>query len=388
MRVAFVFDGVYPFCVGGIPKRIYDITRKLVKLGHEAHIFSMKFWPGPDVIENEHGVYLHGVCKARERYMSSKGRRLFGPALIFTQGVAKALMAEKERFDIIDSGPAPLIHHYPVRVATRLRKEAMVMTWVEIWDSYWYEYLGPLLGFGGLVVERTVIKLPELMIAISPKISEDLIAIGAEPSKVRVVENGVDFYHIQRVKAAEEESDIIFVGRLVPHKRVDLLLKAVKMIKDEIPDIYCIIIGDGPEKGKLETLARELGLGKNVRFLGRLKKHDDVVAYMKASRVFVLPSTREGFPNTVLEANASGLPVITTIHPKNATTAIIYDGKNGFKCRLSEDALAEKIKLLLTGEELRMKMRFDALKFAEEHDWGRIVKRLISVYEEAIKMVV
>jgi len=214
-----------------------------------------------------------------------------------------------------------------------------------------------------------------------------LIAIGPGPSRVRAVENGVDFYHIQRVRATKEESDIIFVGRLVPHKRVDLLLKAVRIIKDEISDVRCIVIGDGPERGRLEALSRGLGLRENVRFLGRLKEHDDVIAYMKASKVFVLPSTREGFPNTVLEANASGLPAITVIHPKNATTAVIYDGENGFKCRLSENALAEKIKLLLTDEELRMRMLSSALRFAEEHDWGHIVKQLISVYEEAIDMV-
>ena len=386
MRIAFVFDGVYPYCMGGIPKRTYDITRKLVELGHEAHIYSMKFWDGPDVIVNEHGVYIHGVCKARNRY-ATPTRRSVGVAMIFTYGVARALMAGGERFDVIDSGPAPLIHHYPVRVATRMKGEAMVMTWDEVWGGYWYEYLGPLLGFWGSAVEKTVIKLPELMIAISPKIKEDLIAIGADPDKVRVVENGVDFHRIQEVKPVPGEFDVVFVGRLVPHKHVDILLKAIRLIKKEIPDIKCVVIGEGPERTRLEKMAEDLGLGENVSFLGRLEEHDDVVGYMKASKIFVLPSTREGFPNTVLEANASGLPVITVLHPKNATTAVIEDWKNGLKCRLSEEEIAEKMRLLLSDEALLAKMRSEALRFAREHDWGLMVRKLVDVYEEALSLV-
>jgi len=93
-----------------------------------------------------------------------------------------------------------------------------------------------------------------------------------------------------------------------------------------------ITIGDGSEKKNLEALTQKLNLEKNINFLYFLENHDDVYALMKSSKVFVLPSTREGFGIIVIEANACGITVITINHKDNAARDLIEEGKNGSVC--------------------------------------------------------
>ncbi|WP_367884760.1 glycosyltransferase [Thermococcus sp. JCM 11816] len=103
---------------------------------------------------------------------------------------------------------------------------------------------------------------------------------------------------------------------MIREKNVELLVRAVQILKTEIPDIKVLIIGgDGPERRRLERLSEELNLVENVDFKGFLDEYEAVISHMKASRVFVLPSIREGFGITALEANASGIPVVTVVHP-------------------------------------------------------------------------
>ncbi len=381
MRVAFVYDGIYPFAVGGFSKRIHDIAKKLAERGHEVHLYGMKFWRGPDVLLND-GVFIHGVCPRMRRYVN--GRRVIRTAVIFAYGVLRALMREEGRFDVIDSGMAPILHQPSVLARARLRAEGLVLTCVEVWGDYWYDYLGTLCGGIGLSMEKLFTRMPDLIVAISEKVRDDLVSLGADARRIRVVENGVDFKRIQRIRPAEESSDIIFVGRLVPHKRVDMLLRAVRLLKTDMPDIRCLVVGEGPERPRLEKMAEELGLTENVRFLGHVEDHDDVIALMKASKVFVLPSTREGFPNTILEANASGLPVLVVIHPKNAGAWAIRNCENGLRAKLSEHDIAEKIRVILSDEVLLARMRRSALEFAKEHDWDVIVDKLEAVYRELL----
>ncbi|MGB2841637.1 MAG: glycosyltransferase [Halobacteriota archaeon] len=190
-------------------------------------------------------------------------------------------------------------------------------------------------------MEKLTTKLTEGNVAVSERTKADLERIGVT-GDVQVIPNGIDFGEIEKIRASEEESDIIFAGRLIKEKNVDVLIKAVELVKKEIPDVKCMIIGDGPEKSELEKLAADLGLDGNVKFTGFLEDYNEVISCMKSSKVFVLPSIREGFGIVALEANACGLPVVTVNHKRNAACDFI-NTENGFICVLSEEDVAEKI---------------------------------------------
>ena len=140
---------------------------------------------------------------------------------------------------------------------------------------------------------------------------------------------------------------------------------------------FLLIIGDGPEKDNLEDLVRDLNIGEAVTLKGFLPDQDDVLSYMKASKVFVLPSVREGFGIVALEANACGIPVVTVDHPQNATRDLIKEGQNGFLCQLSAEDIARNI---LTALDSREEMREMCMEFPKSFDWDEIVQSLEQVY--------
>lgn len=359
MRIAYIFDAVYPWVIGGVEKRIYEIARRLAKK-HEVHWFGLKWWSGSNNIELD-GIYVHGIGKWCKLYVN--GRRSIGEGIYF--GI-KTLTNLIGQFDVIDCQHSPYFHCFSAKFHSLIKRSELVITWHEVWSSYWFEYLGKK-GFFGCLVEKLTAKLCNRNIAVSEKTKRDLEKLGVRD--VKVIPNGIDFWRINEIKKAKEESDVIFAGRLIKEKNVDILIKAVKLVKEEIPDVKCIIVGDGPEKQKLEKLAYNLRLEDNVKFVGFLENYDNLISYMKASKVFVLPSTREGFGIVALEANACGLPVITVKHEMNAVRDIITNGKNGFISNLSVKDIARKILVALNQKKNMMN---NCIKNAMKYDWNKI----------------
>jgi glycosyltransferase involved in cell wall biosynthesis len=181
---------------------------------------------------------------------------------------------------------------------------------------------------------------------------------------------GVDIEYIASIKPSPHHSDVIYVGRLLSHKNVDVLIEAIGLLVNKQPQIKCIIIGRGPEEAALHTLNQQLGLQNNIQFMNNIEDIDDVYALMKSSKVFVLPSTREGFGIVVLEANACGLPVITTNHPDNAAKNLIHS-KNGHQVTLSAEHIAQAIVTDWKND----------VEVEPEHDWSLIVEKIEKDYQ-------
>jgi len=370
MKIAYVYDAVYPWVKGGAEKRIYEISRRLVERGHEVHWFGIKWWDGEkDIVKD--GIYLHGIGKWDNLYVD--GRRSILEGLYFG---LKTLTGLRGDFDVIDCQEFPYFPCFSAKVYSIVKGSVLVITWHEVWDDYWYGYLGKK-GFFGRVIEMMTSRLTSRTIAVSERTKNDLECLGVR-EEIKIIPNGIDFERIKKIKASKEESDIIFAGRLIKEKNVDVLIKAVKLVRNEIPDVKCMIIGDGPEKEELVKLVYDLKIDINIKFMGFLENHDHVISYMKSSKVFVLPSTREGFGIVALEANACGLPVVTVNHKRNAACDFINNG-NVFICELSEKDVAEKI--FIGFDERKEDMRRRCIENAKRYDWDEIVKSIEYFYE-------
>jgi len=368
MKIAYIYDAVYPYVKGGVEKRIYEISKRLAEKGHEVHWFGIKWWDGDDA-KDQNKVCLHGVCEPKELYV--EGRRSIKEALYFAW---KLLFRLKRNFDIIDCQEFPYFPCFSAKFNSLFKRTLLVITWHEVWGNYWYEYLGKK-GFFGKTVEKLTTKLTSRNVAVSERTKKELERFGVR-EEIEVIPNGIDFWDIQNVRASEEESDVIFVGRLMKEKNVDVLIKAISLVKKEVPDIKCIIIGDGPERRRLENLANDFKINKNIKFTGFLEDYDEVISYEKSSKVFVLPSIREGFGIVALEANACGLPVVTVNHRMNAACDFISNG-NGFTCKFSEEDVAEKI---LTALDRRKNMARKCIEKAKMYDWDKISSLVESFY--------
>jgi glycosyltransferase involved in cell wall biosynthesis len=355
---------------GGVEKRIREVSVRLAERGHEVHVYGMRCWSDPATIERD-GVTIHGVALAEALYCG--GRRTVPQALRFGRSVLRPLLSSGA--DVVDCQNFPYFSCFAAKAASALRGFPLVVTWHEVWGDYWYDYLGPR-GVFGKAVERLAASLTDHPVAVSPSTARALEGLGVS-GPVPVVPNGIDTARIAAVVPAAEESDVVFAGRLIRDKNVDALLRALVPVRDEVPDLRALIVGDGPERPALEALARDLGLDGAVTFTGFFPDHDAVIAAMKASRVFVLPSTREGFGIAALEAMACGLPVVTADRPGNAARDLVRDGVNGFRSGLSAGEMGEKI---LAGLDLRRASDFRAA--AAAYDWGRITDMLEKVYQK------
>ena len=372
MKLACVYDVIYPYVVGGVQKRNWEIAGRLVKKGHDVTLFGMKYWEGNDIIYKE-GVRLWGGCPPQPLFI--EGRRSIREAISFACRVLPPLM--KEKFDVVEVANFPYFPCFSAEFHSLARRSRLVITWHEIWDDYWYEYLGKK-GALGKVIERLVARFPHRAIAISHHTKTALQRLGRK--EVDIVACGVDIPSIESAAQWPKSNDIIFVGRLAQEKNVIQLLKAVGILKKRGNNIGCLIIGEGPDKDSLQREAHEMGIAANIRFLGRVESDADVYSYMKSSRILVHPSTREGFSHVVLEANACGIPVVTVNHPQNAAQDLIMEGRNGYICDLSAPDMAQKIQQALSSETWESRCK----EFARAYDWDSIADSAELAYLRAL----
>jgi sugar transferase (PEP-CTERM/EpsH1 system associated) len=175
------------------------------------------------------------------------------------------------------------------------------------------------------------------------------------------------------------------VGRLSPVKDQQLLLQAVADMKTTSPDLFrrirMVIVGDGPLRESLNTRVNELGINESTWFTG---DRDDVWTLLAAMDVFVLPSLAEGISNTVLEAMASGLPVIATSVGGNLE--LVSDGFNGRLIPVGDSAsLGAALKAMLENKQERQQQGVNARQWVcERFDWNRTVDAYLGVYDELI----
>ncbi len=376
MKIALIYDMIYPYTIGGAEVRNYSLAKRLIEQGHEVHLYGVKLWKGPDIIKKDE-IFIHGVCRYTQKYNFKGNRSIFEP-IKFSYYIFKSLI--KEKFDIIDCSAFPYFPAFSCKLYSILRNTPLVITWHEVWMDYWYEYLG-WKGIFGVIIEKIVSKLTKNVVSVSNKTKNNLVKLGANKKNISVVNNWVDIKEIQKINKSKEEFDIIYAGRLMKHKNIDVLIKSVYLTRKEFPDVKAVIIGNGPEKTKLRVLIKRLGLEKNIKFMDFMLR-EKVYAFMKSSKLFVLPSVLEGFGIIVIEANACGLPVITVKHNRNASADLIKDYDNGFVCNLLEQNIAEKITMLLKNNKLRKNMGIKSRKSAKHYDIKDTITKLENIYKQ------
>jgi glycosyltransferase involved in cell wall biosynthesis len=373
MKIAFVYDVIYPYVKGGVEKRVWELATRLTRRGHEVHLFGMKFWDGEDILFRE-GIWLHGICPAHNLYTG--GRRSFWKPFYFSICLIPSLLREK--FDIIDCQQFPYFSCITTGFVSKMKKIPLTITWIEVWGDYWYEYIGKM-GFLGKIIERDVARFLYPTIAVSRFTANRFEMTYHKPIN-SVIPIGIDTGKINAIFPSTEQSDIIFVGRLIKEKNADLLVKAVALALPEYPELRVLIIGEGPEKKKIEITIKQKNLEKIVKIQSFYDSHDDLTSRLKASKIFVLPSTREGFGISALEALACGLPVVTINHPANAMCDLINEN-NGFLCSLSAEDLANTICQAL---QRHKEMRTSCILSAELYDWEIILSDIEAFYRSVI----
>ncbi|HEY6736226.1 MAG TPA: glycosyltransferase family 4 protein [Candidatus Saccharimonadia bacterium] len=374
-RLAILSDAIFPYHKGGKEERLRALTNLLVQTdAPDIHIYTMQWWDGPSVIQRD-GLTLHAIMPKTALYTRT-GRRSMWEAIRFSLATLKLL---REDFDLLEVDHMPIIPLFTAKIVSLIKRTPLIGTWHEVWGwQTWREYLGPL-GVIATALEWLSARLPNHIIAVSDHTATGLRSQLGYRGPLTVVKNGIDLAAFDAVPAAPHaKSDLIFVGRLIKHKNLDMLVSAVGLLVPHHPRITLTIIGDGPERANLEEQVALLGLSKHITFTGRVESDEAKTAIMKASQIFVTPSSREGFGISILEANACGLPVITANVAGNAGRHLIT-ADNGQLANLSPEDLAAAITAQLARPAA--KRRAAAHAAATRYDWRHALPELLKVYQ-------
>jgi len=178
---------------------------------------------------------------------------------------------------------------------------------------------------------------------------------------------------------------VLYTGQLVPRKAVDVLLRALSLVREAGHSVLLDVVGEGPERARLESIARELDLEDAVRFRGRLDR-ESIRRSLPLHDLFVMPSTNEGLSMSMLEALSSGLCVIAG-RPSVGSYDALEEGRNGFYYTFgSEEDLAGKMRLVIEDEDLRKSMQKAARKImVERFDIRGNAARVAEIFREALE---
>jgi glycosyltransferase involved in cell wall biosynthesis len=344
------------------------------------HVYTMHWWDGP-LSYTDDGVTYHAISPLLSLYRNN--RRSLRQALRFGFACLQLLRCD---FDVLEADHIPYLQVFVLRLVATLKRKPFIVTWHEVWSrAYWCQYLG-WAGWIAWLTERLAMRLPDHIIAASPQTAERLSGTVRRRTQVTTVPNGIDLDLIREVSAAAETTDLVVLGRLIEHKRVDMLLDALASLRASGMHLTCRIIGDGPARVALEERARDLGIAGAVEFRDDIQDPKELYSLLKAARVFVSSSVREGFGLAVLEAIACAIPVLTTSAPDNLAQHLVTRYSRGKVCEPEPAALTAAIHDLLVYADLSTHEEHDTDFWVAEYDWGAMADRVQAVYTRQISV--
>jgi len=225
------------------------------------------------------------------------------------------------------------------------------------------------------------------------EIAKKVMQANGTKKDITVVSNGIDLDKYKPrtkeevVSTAEQygisgrNKTVLFVGRLEKEKNIDVLIRAMQLVIQKVP-AKLLISGVGSEEENLKQLVRELGIADFVKFLGRAPD-DDLIRLYDFVDLFATASTVELQGLVVMEAMASGLPIVSS--DGMALPELVRDGDNGFIFPSGNHAAAaEKILAILENKKLAKEMGKNSLKLISQHDFQKTLEKYESIYRDAI----
>ncbi|MCP4664913.1 MAG: glycosyltransferase family 4 protein [Deltaproteobacteria bacterium] len=225
---------------------------------------------------------------------------------------------------------------------------------------------------------RQALVSADAVVAQGQYLKDVIVDLGVEEKKIHIIHNGVNLEIFSKGEAfAYPRPYIVSLGNLIPRKGFDILLHAYARLRGRKPDL--IVAGPGPEKDRLQWLARDLGIAEQVRFPGFIGGQDKINLLCSAE-FFVCPSRKEPFANVILEALAAGLPVVASAVDGN--TELVHHGKQGLLFP-SEDiaALEKSLQSMIHQPGLAHRLRSAVPEFAKQFDWPIVAGRYHTLYD-------
>lgn len=300
LRVCYLISHFHPIS-SGAERQALAQGAGLVRRGHSVRVVTRSV-PGLPTEEAVEGVRVH-------RWVRTSGLGpLFG--LTFVAGVIASLRRLRPEYDLIHTHQA-LWESIAAGLGRSHLRGAPVL--VQPASSGYYGEAHEMARTRGFPVLRRLALRNPWFAAISADIEREWRELGVPSDRIVRMASGVDADHFRPGPSAVETSlpprpRVVFTGRLHPQKNLDFLLRAWAGVARR-STASLVLVGDGPDRGRLEALSAELDLADRVAFTGAVT---DPAEYLRAADVFALPSVAEGMSNSLLEAMATALPCVAS----------------------------------------------------------------------------
>jgi len=336
---------------GGAEVHLEELLRRLVSYGHRMTLFCSGY-PGCKPEETIEGIR---IIRRGNRYNFN----LIAPSHL-------RRLAREEKFDLLIED----INKIPFYTPAYLDIKTLVVI-PHLFATTVFHEINFLLATYIFLAERPVVyfykHLPFNVISESTK--SDLVERGIPADNISVIHCGIDastYAHDSSVVKYDQPT-ILYLGRIKKYKSVQHLISALPLVRRAVPDARLMVVGDGDYRPKLQALAARLSVEEHVEFPGYVPAADKVDR-MRRAHVAVLPSLKEGWGLTNIEANAVGTTVVAADSPGLRDS--VRDGETGLLYPYGDvEALAARLISLLTDTSLRHDLEQGALRWAARFNW-------------------
>ncbi len=377
MRIGMMTDAYKPH-ISGITNYITLNKAALEKVGHEVFVFT---FGDPDTRDEETNV------------IRSPGLPLVDTGFYLSFQYSRPARRMLYSMDVVHLHH-PFLSGLLARRYCRQRGIPIVFTNHTRYDLYAHYYL-PILPdpIGESLMQSylpSFFRSCDLVIAPSNGLRQILLEMGVG-TNIEVVPNGVDLKPFFSTPNARDRAEfgfmpdqviLVYVGRLGPEKNLPFLLRAFAGAAHAYEHVRLLMIGDGPERENLQEQARNQGIASKVHFTG-LVSYAELPCYLAAADAFATASVTEVHPLSVIEAMASGLPILGVQSPGVGDTVV--DGVTGFLSTEDLAAYTAKMVRLVTEHDLRWRMGAEACKASAQYAIERTTQLMIDHYQRVVK---
>ena len=324
--VAVAYDCLFPYSTGGGERQYRAFADELGRAGLDVNYLTAVQWDGPTPAEDRFRIV---PVTGRLSLYSPDGVRRIPAALRYAAGLLGALVRRRKQYAAVIVSGLPVFNVFAARLALLGSGTRIVVDYLEVWHRrQWVEYSGLVTGTIAWVLQRAAIALTPLATCHSQLSATRLRREGLRrPPLVSpgLIDGAAD---VSSPSPAATPPYVLYVGRHIPDKRVEVLPAAVAVARESIPDLRLVVLGTGPSSDAVRAEVRRVG-GEDWTDFPGFVSDAELDTLLHGALALANPSRREGYGLVVVEANAHGTPVVLVADEGNAATELIDAGVNG-----------------------------------------------------------
>ena len=366
---------------GGAEVHLHETFSRIAAWGHEVTLLCSRF-PGAAESERNDGIDV----------IRNGGKWTFN---LTAPWYYRKHLAHRS-FDVVIED----INKIPALMPWFINGPPLMVLLHHLFGTTFYREINPVLATYLFFMERLIPRVYRrcLFEAVSESTRDELVRMGVAADRICVVHNGLDARFLDAgnigttvapdrkdATAAPDRKEpglVIYLGRLKKYKNVDHLIRAMAIVREEVPEARLVIVGTGDRRQALEALTRSMDLDDAVRFTGFVSEEEKLRLLTRAE-VAAFPSSKEGWGITVIEANACGVPVVATRVP--GLRDAVVDGETGVLVPLGDrEAMARALIGLLRDRPARERLAGNALARSRLFTWENTARQTLQVIRRSM----